>query len=81
MYQNYIMLHSALRSFALTPLLNFWTICVQNPNMGILNDKSYIGEEVYLINFQTKSISVPNNIIVYASLDDYRLWLRRLSII
>jgi len=26
-----IVLHSALGFFALTPLLNFWTICVQNP--------------------------------------------------
>ena len=39
--------------------------------MGIINDKSYIGKEVYLIDFPTKSISVP--IIVYASLDDYKI--------
>jgi hypothetical protein len=42
-------------------------------SMGIINDKSYIGKEVYLIDFQTKSISVPNNIIVYASLDNYKI--------
>lgn len=42
-------------------------------NMGNLNDKSYIGKEVYLIDFQTKSIPAPNNIIVYASLDEYKV--------
>ena len=42
-------------------------------NMGIINDKSYIGKKVYLIEFKTKSISVPNNMIVYASLDDYKI--------
>lgn len=42
-------------------------------NMGRIEDKSYIGKEVYLIDFQTDSISKPNNRIVYASLDDYKL--------
>jgi len=40
--------------------------------MGNISDKSYIGKEVYLIDFPTKSISEPNNMIVYASLDDYK---------
>lgn len=44
-----------------------------NENMGIINYKSYIGKEVYLIDFPTKNISMPNNMIVYASLDDYKL--------
>ena len=42
-------------------------------SMGIINDKSYIGKEVYLVDFQTKGISIPNNMIVYASLDDYKI--------
>jgi hypothetical protein len=42
-------------------------------SMGIINDKSYIGKEVYLVDFQTKSISIPNNMIVYASLYDYKI--------
>jgi hypothetical protein len=41
--------------------------------MGNINDKSYIGKEVYLIDFKTKSISVPNNMIVFASLNDYKI--------
>lgn len=33
--------------------------------MGTINDKSYIGKEVYLVDFETKSQSVPDNMIVY----------------
>ena len=39
-------------------------------SMGNINDKSYIGKEVYLIDFKTKSISI-SNMIVFASLDNY----------
>jgi len=42
-------------------------------SMGIINDKSYIGKEVYLIDFQTKNMSMPNNMLVYAALDDYKI--------
>lgn len=38
-------------------------------NMGNINDKSYIGKEVYLVDFPTKSKSLPNNMIVYLSMD------------
>ena len=41
--------------------------------MGIINDNTYIGKEVYLIDFPTKSIAMPNNMIVYASLDNYKV--------
>ena len=39
----------------------------------IINDKSYIGKEVYMIDFQTKSLRMPNNIIVYASMDNNKI--------
>jgi hypothetical protein len=42
-------------------------------SMGNINDKTYIGKEVYIINFTTKSISSENNIIVYASIEDYKI--------
>ncbi len=41
--------------------------------MGNISDKSYIGKEVYLIDFPTKSKSKPNNIIVYIAMDSYKL--------
>ncbi len=37
--------------------------------MGNIYDKDYIGKEIYLIDFPTNSNSMPNNMIVYASLD------------
>ena len=47
----------------------------------ILNDKpgtrisdiNYIGKEVYIIDFLTTMKSIPNNSIVYASMDDYKI--------
>jgi len=42
-------------------------------NMGKLNDSSYIDKEVYIIDFQTNSNFIPNNMVVYASLDNYKL--------
>lgn len=42
-------------------------------NMGNIKDKAYIGKEVYLIDFPTQSKSVPNNIIVYLSIDNNKL--------
>ena len=44
-----------------------------NESMGIINDKAYIGKEVNLIDIPTKSISQPNNMIVYASLDGNKI--------
>lgn len=41
--------------------------------MGSISDKSYIGKEVYLIDFPTKSISKPNNMIVYLGTDSSKL--------
>ena len=41
--------------------------------MGNINDKSYIGKEVYVIDFLTTSKSLPNNIIVYIGMDNYNL--------
>lgn len=41
--------------------------------MGNINDKSYVGLEVYLIDFPTKSKSLPNNMIVYIEMHNYKL--------
>lgn len=41
--------------------------------MGNITDKSYIGKEVYLIDFPTQSKSEPNNMIVYLSIDSKKL--------
>ncbi|MEQ8197632.1 MAG: hypothetical protein ABRQ27_06480 [Clostridiaceae bacterium] len=41
--------------------------------MGNILDKTYIGKEVYLIDFPTQSKSLPNNIIVYLSIDNNKL--------
>lgn len=41
--------------------------------MGIISSKSYIGKEVYLVDFQTNSKSKPNNIIVYLDMDNCKL--------
>ncbi|WP_018931363.1 hypothetical protein [Gracilibacillus lacisalsi] len=41
-----------------------------NQNMIIhLDDQSYQGEEVYLIDYPTKNTGMPNNMIVYADLE------------
>lgn len=43
-----------------------------NKNMMIgIDDKSYEGKEVYLIDFPTKSKSIPNNMIVYADVSTF----------
>ena len=41
--------------------------------MGNINDKSYIGKEVYLIDFATKDTIMPNNMIVYLTKDSKKL--------
>lgn len=38
--------------------------------MGIISSKSYIGKEVYLVDFQTNAKSKPNNMIVYLDMDN-----------
>jgi hypothetical protein len=48
------------------------TISLSEP-MGIINDKSYIGKEVYLVDFPTKSKSKPNNMVLYISKDTHKL--------
>jgi hypothetical protein len=43
-----------------------------NQNMMTqVDDKSYEGKEVYLIDFPTKSKSIPNNMIVYADTNTF----------
>ncbi|MGY0372270.1 hypothetical protein [Clostridium sp. JNZ J1-5] len=42
-------------------------------SMGNIYDKSYIGKEVYLVDFPRKSESKLNNMIVYISIDNYKL--------
>jgi len=41
--------------------------------MGKINNISYIGKEVYLIDFPIKSNSMPTNMIVYLSMDNHKL--------
>ncbi len=42
-------------------------------SMGNIYDKAYIGKEVYLVDFTTNSSSMPNNMIVYAALDNQKI--------
>jgi len=42
-------------------------------SMGNITDKSYIGKEVYLVDFPTQSESMPNNMVVYLSIDSNKL--------
>ncbi|WP_461207154.1 M56 family metallopeptidase [Clostridium sp. DL1XJH146] len=42
-------------------------------DMGRIKDEAYIGKEVYLINFTTNNKFEPNNMVVYASIDEYKL--------
>lgn len=37
--------------------------------MGTIEDTSFIGKEVYLIDFQLKRSGVPNNMVVYADME------------
>ncbi|WP_400247671.1 hypothetical protein AB3U99_11355 [Niallia sp. JL1B1071] len=39
--------------------------------MSQIDDKSYEGKEVYLLDFPTKSKSIPNNMIVYADINTF----------
>ncbi|WP_160680570.1 hypothetical protein [Clostridium sp. C8-1-8] len=45
---------------------------VLKEGMGNLKDKSYIGKEVYSIDFPTKSNAMPNNMIVFFSTDNIK---------
>lgn len=40
--------------------------------MGGIIDKSYIGKEVYSIEFKTKGNAIPNNMIVFFSIDNIK---------
>lgn len=46
-------------------------VTLNESSMILIKDKSYQGKEVYLIDFPTKTMSVPNNMIVYADLDTF----------
>ncbi len=41
--------------------------------MGIINDKSYIGKQVYLIDFPTKNEIKPNIITVFVDMNNYKI--------
>jgi len=41
--------------------------------MGRINNISYIGKVVYIIDFPTKSNSMPSNMIVYLAIDNNKL--------
>lgn len=41
--------------------------------MGNINDKSYIGKEVYIIDFPTKSEIKPNYITVFVDINNYKI--------
>ena len=51
------------------------TICkeVLEEGMGVINDESYIGKEVYTADFETTTLGVPNNIIVFATMDKFEI--------
>ncbi|AGF58216.1 hypothetical protein B0P06_003471 [Clostridium saccharoperbutylacetonicum] len=42
-------------------------------SMGRITDKSYVGKEVYIVNFPTNAESKPNNILVYIGKDNYTI--------
>lgn len=44
-----------------------------NEEMGSINDKSYIGKKVYIVNFNLNIKSSPNNMIVYVGEDNYKI--------
>jgi hypothetical protein len=46
---------------------------VLNGNPGVLYDQSFWGKEVYLVDFTTKKVRIPNNMTVYASTEDYKI--------
>ncbi|WP_273126979.1 hypothetical protein [Bacillus weihaiensis] len=46
-------------------------IILNEDMMSLINDKTYDGEEVYLIDFPTKNKFIPNNMIVYADLKTF----------
>lgn len=48
-------------------------ITLKKEDKGSITDKSYVGKEVYLIDFPTKNISKPNNMIVFLSIDTNKL--------
>lgn len=41
--------------------------------MGIITDKTFIGKEVYAVDFITKSLAIPNNRIYFASKDNHKI--------
>lgn len=41
--------------------------------MGTIYDKAFIGKEIYLVEFETKDLSIHNQLIVYASLSDFKI--------
>lgn len=46
-------------------------ITLREDMMSLVEDKSYAGKEVYLINFPTMDNFEPNNMVVYADLENY----------
>lgn len=42
-------------------------------SMREINDTSFIGKEVYLVDFPTKSSGVPNNMVIYADKDSGKI--------
>ena len=49
------------------------TTIILKEGMGTNVTYSFVGKEVYIIDFPTKDISVPNNMIVYVKMDTYKL--------
>lgn len=46
---------------------------ILNEEIGRIIDKSYIGKEVYLVDFITNSECTPNNVVIYVSIDKIKL--------
>ena len=45
---------------------------VYKEGMGTVEDSSYVGKEVYVVDFPTDRKAVPNNVVIYADTTTYR---------
>lgn len=46
---------------------------ILSEKMGDISDKTYIGKEIYVVDFPTLSLALPNNRIFFASIDSHKI--------
>lgn len=46
-------------------------VTLDKNSVGWIDDKSYEGKEVYLVDYPTKNTGVPNNMLIYADKDTF----------